>query len=126
MKTFYASLVLFLLLILAIACNAVYVQHVAGELERQLRELPPCERADEALQDLERYRRRHVGRLGLSVPDERLNRLQELLLDLQIATAARSASAFERARRMAIETVLEIRRAELPSFGNLLSLYIYK
>ena len=124
MKTFYASLILFLLLVAVIICNTVYVQRVTGEIEKRLRDLPPCERAEEALRDLERYRKRHASGLELSIADDRLDRLKENIGEMQAAASIRDAAGFEQARARAICTVLQIRQTECPTLGDLLSLYI--
>ena len=55
MKTFYVSLGIFLLTLVLIVCNAVYIHHVTNELQKRLDSLPACERAGDALEALQAY-----------------------------------------------------------------------
>lgn len=120
MKAFIVSLCLFLLLVILIAANAVYVHRVTAHVEESLSALSFEDTATaEQLGALDAYWETHRPLLALSIGYRELDRMGELLLSLHADYDQKSAADFERDRRLAADTAAELSRHEQFSLENL-------
>ena len=119
MKTFWAALIIFGLLLLLIAGNAVFIHHTATELEDRLSDLPPCAEATDAVNDLQAFWQKRQEWVGLSVSYEEIRKLDECIIEMQSACAQGEESDFETAKCLAFSAVAYIRRLERFSPENL-------
>ena len=120
MKTFYASLIVFFLLLALIVCNGFYVRKATAALEALLSELSRSPVEEAALSNVEGTWQKSKRVLALSVAFEEIRALDEQLLTLRAAASTGSAADFERARLLAIETLVRIRESEGLSIDNLI------
>ncbi len=120
MKTFYATAVIFLLLLGVVWGNKMFVDHMANDLEQALSDLPPCTDAEEAVRDLQgKWEDCHPW-VGLSVSSEVILQMYDRLAELTAAVATQNAADFERARALAKAIVSAIRDTERLGLDNLL------
>ena len=120
MKTFYASLIVFFLLLALIACNGHYVKRTTAELETMLSEHLQMPAETDALQKIEEAWQKRKRVLSLSVSFEEMRALDEQLLAMRAAVTTDSAADFETARLLAIEALVRIREPEELSIDNLI------
>lgn len=119
MKTFYVSLGIFLLTLVLIVCNAVYIHHITNELQKRLDSLPACERAGDALEALQAYWDRHQCGIELSVSSNTVWQMRDRIAEMKAASAVADAVEFELARALAQSIVLRVQRAECLTLENL-------
>ena len=119
MKTFYASLIVFVLLLALISVNAVFIHRTAGDLETQLRELPSCEAAEHAVAQLEAYWNKRKAWIGFSVPATKMEEMSNHITELRNAAEQQDCKDFELARSLTLETLWRIRHHEKFTAENL-------
>lgn len=119
MKTFWAALVLFAVLLGAVVLNFFHINHVADELNRQLDALPACEQASEALEEMYRYWDGHKKCASLSVSYEVLYKMEENITDMRSAVAQKEENEFEKARALMRISIRQMRRLEKFSVENI-------
>lgn len=119
MKTFWAALTLFMILLVVVALNFYHINHVADELNRQLDALPSCEDAEEALDEMYHYWDGHKKCASLSVSYEVLYKMEENITDMQSAVAEKEESEFEKARALMRISIRQMRRLEKFSIENI-------
>lgn len=119
MKTFYAALVLFAILLGAVALNFYHINHVADELNRQLEALPACEEAQEALDGMYVYWEAHKKCASLSISYEVLYQMEENITDMKSAVAKKEDSEYEKARALMSISIKQMRRLEKFSIENI-------
>ncbi|MBR6727823.1 MAG: DUF4363 family protein [Clostridia bacterium] len=119
MKTFYAAIALFLLLLCLILANTLFLHRVTDELELRLHKIS-TENAYGALQELESYWQQKKRILGLSIPTERLNRLQDRITEMKVLLDAADAAGFAHAHALALSAVEQLRESESLSPEHLL------
>ena len=116
MKTFYASLAAFALLIALIVCNGIYVRRTTAELEMLL-----SKGADAtAFSKAESKWQEHKRLLSLSVSYEEMRELDNQFLAMRAAKNTNSTVTFEKARLLAVESLAHIREFEEFSIDNLI------
>ena len=120
MKTFFATVVIFLLLLGIILWNTLFVNATVQELEVRLSALSTPQAAADSLTALEDYWQEQRCRIRLSVPSETVLRLDTHLAALRAALLVGDAAGFARARAEALTVVRSIRDAERPTLDNLL------
>lgn len=120
MKTFYASLIVFFLLIALIVCNGVYVKRTTAALEALLSEISQMPSSAESLQAIEEKWQSSKKILSLSVAFEELRELDAQLLSMRAAVSTGAAADFERARLLAMEALIRMREPEELSMDNLI------
>ncbi len=120
MKTFFASLIVFFLLIAIIVANYFYVNHTASVLSDMLEALPDCENAEAQTEALLAYWSREEGCLGLSIPFEELQQAANVFLELHHAAREKDRYEFEKYRLLAENAVDDLRRLEEFKINNLL------
>lgn len=113
MKTFWCSLVVFLLLIGTITSNFIYVRRTTDEMIHLTQEIPvePV-MAEEALNTLSDYWSKHRDWLGMSVSYVELNRVGELIVSMKSSREQDETADFLRDRALLIPLIEEIRRLE--------------
>lgn len=116
MKTFYASLAVFALLLLLIFCNGRYVRHATEEMEALLSNATQTEELNE-IESAWQVRKRF---LSLSVSYEEIKEVDQKLCIMKAALDTGSAESFEEARALAIEALTRIREFEKLSIDNLI------
>lgn len=119
MKTFWAALALFAVLLGVVVLNFYHINHVADELNRKLDALPACEEAEEALDEMYRYWEGHKKCASLSVSYEVLYKMEENMTDMRSAMAEEEASEFEKARALMRISIRQMRRLEKFSIENI-------
>ena len=119
MKAFYATTVIFLLLIGVIWGNNLFINRVTRELEQEIDALPRCADAADAVRVLDQRweHSRHV--IGVSVSSDILLRMCDHIAEMKAAVTAQSDADFERARELARATVISMRDAERITVDNL-------
>lgn len=120
MKTFFASLTVFLFLITIIISNYFYVNHTASVLSEMIASLPNCEDAEAQTEALLAYWSREEGCLGLSIPFEELQQAANIFLELHHAAREKNSYEFEKYRLLAKNAVDDLRRLEAFKINNLL------
>lgn len=120
MKTFYASLITFFLLLSLIIYNGSYVKRTTAELETLLSEHTQMPAGTDALQKTEDVWQKSKKVLSLSVSFEEMREIDEQLLSMRAAVTADSAADFEKARLLAMEALARIRESEELSIDNLI------
>ena len=119
MKTFYATLAAFSLLITLTVCNYFYINRVADTLLLKTRELPPCEDATAAAEALFDYWEECEPFVGLSVSYQYTAKMREHLLELKSAAEAGEATEFSQSRARLYGAIEGIRRLECFSIDSL-------
>ena len=113
MKTFWCSLVVFLLLLGAITVNYFYVNRTADELLRLTDALPDDpQEAAQALNELSDYWDSHRDWLGMSVSYLELNHVGELIVSMDINREQGETAEFLRCRALLSPAIDEVRRLE--------------
>ena len=120
MKAFYASLIVFGLLLTLIIGNGFFVRSATAELEEALSALRELPASEEKLVRVEMLWEKHRAWLSLSVSYEELKELEGHLLALRAAQETKAACVFENARLAALETLGRIRSLETFSLRNLI------
>ena len=120
MKTFYASLIVFFLLLALIVCNGVYVRRSTAALEEMLSALSQMPTDVDSLTEIEEAWQEKRKPLSLSVSFEELRALDEQFLSMRAAVTTGEAAEFERARLLAAKTLAHIREFETLSIDNLI------
>lgn len=120
MKTFYATLSAFALLLVMICANAFYIRSTAKELTVQI--LPflneDCTEADIA--SLEAYWDKQRTLVGLSVPAEVVFAIDERLTEMSSALACQSGDDMDTAARLALDAVSRMKCIEGFSLDSVL------
>ena len=112
MRTFYAALIAFSLLIGAVCANAVYVGHTTTALQQRITALADAENASAALSDVEEFWCRHKAAIAFSKHGECIREMEQSLNELSKAVKQADANELEEAVRAAIGVTERIRRAE--------------
>jgi len=119
MKTFYASLVLFAVLLVAVVLNFNHINDVADELNRQLDALPACEEGQAALDEMYAYWDSHKKCISLSVSYEVMYQMEENITDMKSAVAKQEDAEYEKSRALMRISIRQMRRLEKISIDNL-------
>ncbi|MBE6546915.1 MAG: DUF4363 family protein [Ruminococcaceae bacterium] len=119
MKAFWASLLLFGILLGGILCNARYLHRTADYLEKTAQALAQADSRDETLGELERFWEKNQTIISLTVGFRELDRFGEIIVQLRWAHDAENESEFERYRLLLADVTEEIIRSEEFSIKNL-------
>ena len=114
MKAFYASIIVFALLLVLILCNGAYVRRTTAEMQILLEKEPTL------LSNIEKHWQMARRTLALSVSFDEIRMLDEHLLAMRAALETGARTDFERHRLLAIETLRRIREPEELSLDNLI------
>lgn len=120
MKTFFASIALFLILLAIILGNTVYISNTVADLLYRIDTLPPCDKAGMALLELEALWMKHRRRIGLSISSDIIDQMQQHLVQMKTASALADTVTFELNRALAQSALRRIGEAEQITFENLL------
>ena len=120
MKSFCASLLVFLLLFILILWNRHLVCQGADSLEALLSDPSPIKYSGARLTQLEAEWHRWEGVLCFSVNYVELDKLDECVLRMRAAFDTRDEGEWEAARLLALESVRHIRELERITAKNLL------
>lgn len=112
MKTFYAVLIVFALLLAVILCNALYIDRTVAALQQHLNSLAHAEDAEAALTELERCWEQRRGIVALSKPLELVWRIDEHLIELRSAVVRDDGDDLDLALRLALDAVTRMQRIE--------------
>lgn len=112
MKTFIVSLLIFSLLLITIARNAIFVNGTMDKLEQTIKEMPTCETASDMLREAETLWREKRSALALSVSYGEIRDVDVSLVEMRAAIDAGDALQFETARLTALGAIDDIRRLE--------------
>lgn len=120
MKTFYAALVIFLILLILIVCNGIFIRRTAKELEEKLQTLPPCEDAEAAVAALSDFWEARKTWVGLSIPNEIVRDMTDRMTEVAVAAKQKNSENFDLAIQLSINAARQLRYAEQISIENLL------
>ena len=120
MKTFFAALAVFALLLTMIAVNACYIRRTADKMEAALSPSDKPLDASEALAGLETLWKEHRNTFGLSVSQDEIRTLDREIIKMRVALQAGAETEFTRARELALESIREMRQMERFSLFNLI------
>ena len=112
MKTFYAVLIVFTLLIALILCNTLYIDRTTATLREHLSALPHAASTKAALAELEQYWSGRRGVVALSKPLDLVWRIDELLIELRSAVVRGDSDDFDLALRLTLDAVARVQRIE--------------
>ena len=118
MKSFFCSLGIFILMLGLIVWNYVYMASTCDALAEKIEALPACDGADDALAALSEYWDREKNKIGISVSQHTIDKMNDCMAELKYAVKNRDAQIFECARYRAISIVEELRDAESLSLEN--------
>ncbi len=119
MKAFWASIVLFTLLITAVAVNADYIHRITNNLVVFAEELEAADGRSERLDQLENRWNRSRTWIALSVKQSDLNKIDELIVTLRWAHDTQNEEAFLKYRALLMQTAKEFNRTERLSLQNI-------
>lgn len=120
MKTFYASLVTFTLLLLLIGANAVYIRKTATKLEEHLTTLLIDGSSFQEMDELETYWERRKPFVSLSMPSEVVWSISDRIIEIRSAVTQQDKDGLDLAVRLAIEDVSRMKNTEGFSIETLL------
>lgn len=120
MKTFYASLIVFGVLLALILTNAFFIRHATKEMDDLLNALPTSEDMGSTLESLIAYWEKHKKWISISTSSEVINNVDDHMIELQSAFDQNDAEGFDLAIRLTRNTIARIRREERFSIENLL------
>ena len=119
MKAFWASVILFALLVTAVSVNAVFVHRFTHKLIHTAHRLEQAEKRDALLRDLENDWNRNRTWLTLSMKQSDLNRVDELLVILRWAHDEQNEDSFLKHRALLVQVATEFNRTERLSLQNI-------
>ena len=120
MKTFFASLIVFFLLIATISTNYFYINRTTSNLSERIATLPDCENAEDDTKALLVYWSQEERFLGLSVPFEELQQTKDVFLSLHHAAREKNGYEFNKYRLLAEDAIEDLQRLEKFKLENLL------
>ena len=112
MKSFWAALLIFGLMLVAITVNHIYITRACEELAAEIESLPPCENAAAPTQDLLRHWEGGKKCFGLSVSKGTVEKMTLCVEELAHAASCGDTQLFEGARIRAVCLLREIWNAE--------------
>lgn len=112
MKTFYAALSAFALLLIMIFANVLYIQGTARELTAQLRPFLSENYTEAEMDELEAYWKRRRVTVGLSIPAENVRSIDEHLIEMRSAAACQDRDSMDTAARLALNAVSRMKDVE--------------
>ncbi len=119
MKSFWISLVLFLLVIAGIAGNIVYIRHCADYMKNAAERVLLDEESGDTLTELENFWEKNRKYIGLSVSYREVDHLCEMLISLRWAYDIKDEEELIKYRLLVQDAVKEIERLEQFSVENL-------
>lgn len=120
MKTFYATLSAFALMLVMICANALYIKNTARELTAQLRPFLSEERTEAEIAELEAYWSKRKTVVGLSIPAETVWSIDEHLTEMRSAAARHDNDGMDTAARLALDAVSRMESIEGFSLDSVL------
>lgn len=120
MKSFYASLAVFALLLLLILCNMTFIRQASAEIEHRVDAIVEGENAAASLEELERYWQKKRPIMGLSVRGDVLLRIDEHLGKMRWAIEQQKTDELLLAVRLLKDNIAFLRKAEKVSLDNVL------
>ena len=119
MKTLIASIALFVILIIIIIGNVLYVNYVTNEIRRYTEQL--CIGGDsEPIEELTSFWRTNKKYVALSISHEHLDSLSELIIKLEGAYKAGNTATLETTKQLIFDDLAGITRFEKISIENIL------
>ena len=118
MKSFFCSLGIFILMLALIVWNYLYVASTCHVLAEKITALPTCDTADDALATLFDYWESEKSKIGISISQHTIDKMNDCMAELRYAVKYRDAQIFECARYRALSIVEELRDAESLSLEN--------
>ena len=92
MRTFYAALIAFSLLIGGVCANAVYVGHTTAALQQRITALADAKNASAALSEVEEFWCRHKAAIAFSKHGECIREMEQSLNELSKAVKQADAN----------------------------------
>ena len=120
MKTFFATLGVFVLLLALIVINCLYISHTMRVLEQQLLALPYASERVSAVDELERFWKTNRTLVGISVSYNDIREMEKCLIQMRTAATQEDELSFENARMQALCELQHMRRLERFSAENML------
>ena len=120
MKTFYATLAVFALMLGLIVWNACHIHQTANELTAQLDAMPQCEQSLAALDALSAYWEKERRVLALSTAFEDIAALDDCITEMRTAAALGEEAEYIKSRAIAYNIIARIRRIEQCSLDSVL------
>ena len=119
MKAFWISLILFALLLMATAGNALYIRRVTDRIYAITESLSIPEARADSLAELETLWKKQEPWIGLTVGFRELDHFGELIVQLRWAQDTQNEAELLRYRALLRDAIKELRRAEEFSVENL-------
>ena len=121
MKSMIATTLLLIALIVTMAINFFFVNHITDRMTEMISSLPDIgsEECVAATRQIQQYLESKENLIGLSVGYTTLDRACEQTVLLVSCSEARDVYGFQSARALLLDAVNDIRRAEQFSIGNL-------
>lgn len=122
MKTFWASIIIFLIMTAAIVVNYFYINSVADNLCHMAYKTPTLteDGCYEYISQLDNYWRRHENIVELSVNFTDLNKISDEIAHLKSLSLIGEQADFEATRQLLINSIQKMRRLESISFKNII------
>lgn len=120
MKAFWASVILFGVMLFFIGWNAIYIQDSAERIRAFAEEMKHLENRQIALLELDAFWEKHQNLIGLSVSFRETDHLSEMIDCLVWAQNVENEEEFQKYLILLLDAADEIERADRFSIGNLL------
>lgn len=122
MKTFYFSVILFLLAVGAVTVNYFYINNIADHLTELAESAPALgeEGCVEAAREIDDYWRREHNLVRLSVSFVELNLVSDAITSMKTFAEQDNPSEYENARELLINAIHEMRRLESLGVSSIL------
>lgn len=121
MKTFYASIILFIITVSLIVLNYSYISNLSEKLTEMTENLPsPSEEGCyKAVEDLYAFWEKNHDIARISTGYIELNKISDAITSLKVYAANNSISDFENTRELLYNAIDELHRLESFSFYNI-------
>lgn len=112
MKAVWFSTILLILVFYSVFANAYYIRKTAAMMTSTTEALSDEAEREQALSSLKAIWKKHRNRIGFSVGFRELDQFDEALCNLEWAHDTKRAEEFERHRRLLLNAIEELTRAE--------------
>ena len=114
MKTFYAAIIFFFILLILIGVNYAYINARSDELEKLTVELPSPESdgCSDSLEKIESLWKKNERIFSFSIVRSEINSVSEAIISLRVYCDKKDSVEFERHKLLLLDAIDEIRRLE--------------
>lgn len=112
MKSFFISVILFIIIIVAVILNAVYVSYVSRRLSDFCDALSDKKSSAALIKELQSFWEKHRPWLSFSLDNAQTERIEKIIRSLELSTKHGEEYDFEKNRMLLEEASREIGRLE--------------